>query len=423
MPAGPVWLASGVRTPFAKSDGPLATRDVLTLSVPVLQAMATRAKGPIDFSVWGTVLPNLFYSNLAREAWLEAKLDPRVPSFSTTIACGTSMLAAFEAASMLRSGARELALVGGVESMSRVQIGLDQELSDRLRAVMQARGIGKRVKAVAGLRPRQFHLHVPRAVNRVTGKTMGEHCEEMAKTWNIGRVEQDELALESHKRAVAAQGRGFFDDLIIPLDGLTHDTIPRKDTSLEKLARLALAFDTESGRGTLTAGNSTLFTDGAAALWAATDAGLARLPAELPRVRLVDFEIAAIDLYKDGLLMAPTYAIPRLLARHGLKYSDMALWEIHEAFSAQVACTLKALEDRNYVRDTVGVAADLGQFPRDRMNPNGGSVAIGHPFGATGARILSQAIKELAAMPSGSRAIVSICTDGGLGTVALLERS
>jgi acetyl-CoA C-acetyltransferase len=244
----------------------------------------------------------------------------------------------------------------------------------------------------------------------------------MAKTWNISRAEQDALALESHQRAVAAQDRGFFDDLLLPMDGLTRDTIPRRDTSLEKLARLDLAFDRESGRGTLTAGNSTPFTDGAAALWVATDAGLARLPASLPRVRLVDFEVASIDLYREGLLMAPTYAIPRLLARHGLEYADVQLWEIHEAFSAQVACTLKALDDRAYVRDTVGVATDLGSLPRERMNPNGGSVAIGHPFGATGARILSQAVKELAALPAGSRAIVSICADGGLGTVALLER-
>jgi acetyl-CoA C-acetyltransferase len=420
--AGGVWLAAGVRTPFAKVDGPLAQRDVLTLSAPVLRAMGERAKGPIDFAVWGTVLPNLHYSNLAREAWLEAKLDPRVPAFSTVMACSTSMVAAFEAASMLRPGARDLAIVGGVESMSRVQLGLGQELSDRLRGLAQARGLGKKVKALARLRPKQLRLHMPRAVNRVTGKSMGEHCEEMAKTWSISRAEQDALALESHQRAVAAQDRGFFDDLLVPMDGLSRDTIPRRDTSLEKLARLELAFDRESGRGTLTAGNSTPFTDGAAALWVATDAGLGRLPANLPRVRLVDFEIAAVDLYREGLLMAPTYAIPRLLARHGLGFADVRLWEIHEAFSAQVACTLKALEDRAYVRDTVGVAADLGAFPRDRMNPNGGSVAIGHPFGATGARILSQAVKELADMPEGSRAIVSICADGGLGTVALLER-
>jgi acetyl-CoA C-acetyltransferase len=190
---------------------------------------------------------------------------------------------------------------------------------------------------------------------------------------------------------------------------------------MEKLARLKPAFDRISGRGTLTAGNSSPLTDGAAAIWVASDEGLSRLPGAAPRVRLVDFEMAAIDIFNEGLLMAPVTAIPRLLARHGLRFDDIALWEIHEAFSAQVACHIKALEDKDYVRKKAGVEHAFGSFPRDRMNPNGGSVALGHPFGATGARILSQAVKELAAMPQGSRAIVSICADGGLGTVALLE--
>jgi len=250
---------------------------------------------------------------------------------------------------------------------------------------------------------------------------MGEHTEDMAKTWNVSRREQDELALESHQRAIAAQDRGFFADLIIPLDGTGRDHFPRRDTSMEKLARLKPAFDRTSGRGTLTAGNSSPLTDGAAAIWVATDEGLSRLPSATPRVQLVDFEIAAIDIFNEGLLMAPVTAIPRLLARHGLRFDDIALWDIHEAFSARVACHIGALEDKKYVREKAGVEHTFGIFPRDRMNPNGGSVALGHPFGATGARILSQAVKELAAMPQGSRGIVSICADGGLGTVALLR--
>jgi acetyl-CoA C-acetyltransferase len=250
---------------------------------------------------------------------------------------------------------------------------------------------------------------------------MGEHSEDMAKTWNVSRREQDELALESHRRAIAAQDRGFFADLIIPLDGTARDHFPRRDTSLEKLAKLKPAFDRTSGRGTLTAGNSSPLTDGAAAIWVATDEGLARLPSATPRVQLADFEMAAIDIFNEGLLMAPVTAIPRLLARHGLRFDDIALWEIHEAFSAQVACHIRALEDKKYIREKAGVEHTFGSFPRDRMNPNGGSVALGHAFGATGARILSQAVKELAAMPQGSRAVVSICADGGLGTVALLE--
>jgi len=300
--------------------------------------------------------------------------------------------------------------------MSRVQIGLGQNLSDWLRRVVQARNTTQRIGLLRKLRPSDIRLFVPEVKNRVTGRSMGEHTEDMAKTWNIGRREQDELALQSHRMAVAAQDRGFFADLIIPVDGITRDHFPRRDTSLEKLAKLKPAFDRASGRGTLTAGNSSPLTDGAAAIWVATDEGLARLPSTTPRVRLVDFEMAAVDVFKEGLLMAPVTAIPRLLARHRLTFNDIALWEIHEAFSAQVLCHIKGLEDKDFVREKAGVEHTFGSFPRDRMNPNGGSVALGHPFGATGARILSQAIKELAALPGGSRAIVSICADGGLGT-------
>jgi acetyl-CoA C-acetyltransferase len=383
--------------------------------------MVERANGPIDFGVWSAVIPNLVYTNLAREVWLEAKLDSHVPTFTTIMQCSTSMVGVFEAAGMLRHERTALALVGGVESMSRVQIGLGQNLSDWLRRVVQAGSTAQRIGLLRKLRPSDIRLFVPEVKNRVTGRSMGEHTEDMAKTWNIGRREQDELALQSHRMAVAAQDRGFFADLIIPIDGITHDHFRRRDTSLEKLAKLKPAFDRASGRGTLTAGNSSPLTDGAAAIWVATDEGLARLPSTTPRVRLVDFEMAAVDIFKEGLLMAPVTAIPRLLARHRLKFNDIALWEIHEAFSAQVLCHIKGLEDKNFVREKAGVEHTFGSFPRDRMNPNGGSVALGHPFGATGARILSQAIKELAALPVGSRAIVSICADGGLGTVALLE--
>ena len=422
MGNGPsIWLAAGVRTPFVGVDGPFAQRDSLSLSVPVVQAMAGRVSGAIDFGVWGAVIPNLAYTNLAREVWLEARLDPHVPTFTTIMQCSTSMVGVFEAAGMLARGSSALALVGGVESMSRVQIGLGQNLSDWMRRVGQARDLRQRIGVLRKLRPSDIRLFIPEVKNRVTGRSMGEHTEDMAKTWNVSRQEQDELALESHRRAVAAQDRGFFADLIIPLDGTVRDHFPRRDTSMEKLARLKPAFDRTSGRGTLTAGNSSPLTDGAAAIWVATDEGLSRLPSTSPRVRLVDFEMAAIDIFNEGLLMAPVTAIPKLLARQGLRFDDIALWEIHEAFSAQVACHIRALEDKNYVREKAGVEHVFGSFPRERMNPNGGSVALGHPFGATGARILSQAVKELAAMPQGSRAIVSICADGGLGTVALLQ--
>jgi acetyl-CoA C-acetyltransferase len=302
------------------------------------------------------------------------------------------MMGAFEAAGMLTNG-RELALVGGVESMTRVQFGLGEKISVFMRRMAQARDLGSRLALLRTLRPADIRLYVPRVQNRVTGKNMGEHCEDMAKTWNITRQEQDELALASHRAAVAAQDRGFFDDLIVPGRQHARDDFPRRDTSLERLARLHPAFDTTSGRGTLTAGNSSPLTDGAA-VWVATEKGLGRLPGTTPRVRLVDFEAAAVDIFHEGLLMAPVSAIPRMLERHGLTFDDIHLWEIHEAFSAQVACHIKALEDAAFVKAKAGVEHKFGKFPRQRMNPNGGSVALGHPFAATGTRILSQAVNE-----------------------------
>ena len=416
-----VWLAAGLRTPFVAVDGPFVSRDSLGLSVPVVQAMAQQTSGAIDFAVWGAVVVNLAYANLAREVWLEAKLDPHVPTFTTIMQCSTSMVGVFEAAGMLGQKHAALAMVGGVESMSRVQIGLGQNLSVWLRRVFQARSAADRLSMLRRLRPSDIRLFVPEVKNRVTGRSMGEHTEDMAKDWNISRRDQDELAIEGHRHAIAAQDRGFFTDLIVPLDGVAKDHFPRHDTSLEKLGKLKPVFDRTSGRGTLTAGNSSPLTDGAAAIWVASDEGLGRLPATLPRARLIDFEMAAVDIFHEGLLMAPVTAIPRLLARHGLTFDDIALWEIHEAFSAQALCHIKALEDKDFVRGKSGVEHTFGRFPRERMNPNGGSVALGHPFAATGARILSQAVKELAALPVGSRAIVSICSDGGLGTVALLQ--
>ena len=418
----PAWLVSGLRTPFARVDGALRGRDALELSVPVAQAMAAQlaAGDRPDFLVWGTVVPSLHWSNIARELVVQAKLDPATPAFSTVLACSTSMVAVFEAAGMLGNGV-DVALCGGVESMSRVQIGLRQGLSDFIRRFSQARSFGEKVDRLGELRWSEVRLHIPAVKNRATGKSMGEHCEEMAKQWNIARADQDRVALQSHQRAVQGLAGGFFDDLVVAVDGTAKDGLPRADSSAEKLASLKPAFDRSSGKGTITAGNASPLTDGAAGVWVASDAGLERLPAGRPRARLVDWEIAAVDIFNEGLLMAPAYAIPRLLARHGLTLDAIDLWEIHEAFAAQVLCNVAALESEDFLRDKVRVEARLGRFPWERMNPHGGSVAIGHPFGATGARILSQAVKELAAMGPGKRAVVSICADGGLGTVALLE--
>ena len=416
------WLAAGVRTPFTRVDGALRHLHALGLSIPVADAMGAQlASGDRpDFVVWGCVAPNLGWSNIARELVVNAKLPPATPAFSTILACATSMVAVFEAAGMLRDD-RHLALCGGVESMSRVQIALRQGLSDWIRRMSQARSFGARVDLLRELKWEDVRLHVPAVKNRATGKSMGEHCEEMAKQWGVARADQDRVALASHQHAVRAMAAGFFDDLVVPVDGVARDGLPRADSSAEKLATLKPAFDRASGKGTITAGNASALTDGAAAIWVADDAGIARVPASRPRVRLVDYEIAAVDISGEGLLMAPAYAIPRLLARHGLTLDAIELWEIHEAFAAQVLCNVAALESDAFVREKAGVPASMGRFPWDRLNPNGGSVAIGHPFGATGARILSQAVKELAAMGPGKRAVVSICADGGVGTVALLQ--
>jgi acetyl-CoA C-acetyltransferase len=417
-----IWFAAGVRTPFAKVDGPLGKFDAISLSVPVVRHMIDPLHGATpDFAVWGTVLPNLTWSNIAREVLMDAGVAPIIPAFSTVMACSTSMIGAIEAAGMIDGVNRNLALVGGVESLSRIQIGLGQSLSDWIRKFQQARSLGQKVSQVSELRLGDIKLYIPAVSNRTTGMSMGEHTEITAKEWNIGREEQDQNALESHQRAVAAWDRGFFDDLVIPIDDLRRDAIPRSDTSLAKLAKLPPSFDRTTGRGTLTAGNSSPLTDGAASLWVASPKGLGKLPADIKKAKLIDWEIASIDLRTEGLLMAPAFAIPRLLARNGLTYSDIDLWEIHEAFAAQVLFHIKALESPEFLRRKAGVETTLGAFPRERMNPNGGSVALGHPFGATGARILSQTVKELSSRAAGQRAIVSICADGGQGSIVLLE--
>lgn len=414
----PVFVAAGLRTPFGRGGGALANYDAISLSVPVVQAMAAHAEP--DLVVWGSVIPNLGWSNIAREIWLDAKLNPNVPAFSVVLACSTSMTASFAAAGMLGGGV-DLTMVGGAEVMSRPPIALTADASKRLTDLF-GHDPAAALAALKALEPQDYVLPIKGWANRITGRTMGDHMEETAKEWHISREAQDDWALKSHQRAVAGWDSGFFADLVIKLPELERDSNPRADTSAEKLAALKPAFDKTSGGGTLTAGNSSPITDGAAGCWIANEAGLARLPANTPYLRLVDYEIAAVDHHTEGLLMAPSYAIPRLLARHGLRFGDIDLWEIHEAFAAQVLANVAAIERPDWIRTKTGIDDDFGPFPWDRVNPNGGSVAIGHPFGATGARDLSQAVKELWPMPVGSRAIVSVCADGGQGTIALLER-
>lgn len=412
-----VYLVPGKRTPFVKAGKEFAGLDAIELSKPIVRAMAETARP--DFLAWGQVIPSPTISNLGRELLLEAGLDPEIPAWSTQLACSTSMLATIQASGMLGKGGNHLALVGGVESMSHVPIALKSDVAQKLAVLFQT-DPASAAEAFGKLSPGEFDLPVRGWANRISGRSMGDHTEDTAKRFAIARAEQDQIAFDSHARAVAGQTGGFFDDLILRVGEVSRDTIPRSDSTLEKLASLKPVFDTGPD-GTLTAGNSSPLTDGAAGLWVADEEGLKSLDAK-HAVELVDWQLAAMDYSEEGILMAPARALPKLLARHGLKLADIALFEIHEAFAAQVLANVKAFTDPAYRKAKSGVDFDLGDFPLERLNPHGGSLAIGHPFGATGARILSQAAKELSAHPSGSHAIVSICADGGQGTVTLLRR-
>lgn len=421
------YVLPGLRSPFAKIDRELAELDAVEISVPVVQQTVAGDRGPgpdrsaaVDLVLWGAVIPSLSVSNWGREVWLDAGLEPRVPAQTVVQACGTSLAAATQAAGQVRVGRIDLALCGGVESMSSTQIGLSRGLSRTIRRAAGGGGPRRLLRTLGELRLSDLKVSIPGITERTTGKSMGEHCEEMAKEWKIPREAQDRWALASHRRAVAGREDFYRRLLVSPGTFATDDdAIPRADTSLDRLAALPPSFDPEEG--TLTAGNSSPLTDGAAACWVASAAGLERLPDELPRARLLDWEEAAVDPRREGLLMAPAIAIPRLLARHGIAYEEVALWEIHEAFAAQVLCTMRALESPEWRREKAKVETDPGPFPAERVNPNGGSVALGHPFAATGARLLSQTVLELASRPAGTRAVLSICAAGGLGHVALLE--
>lgn len=416
-----VYLVPGLRTPFVKAGTFFASHNALDLSTSVAAAMNERARP--DFLVWGQVIPDPTLSNVARELIFQAKLAPEIPAFSDVMACSTSFVGTIFASGMVGKSDMHLALVGGVETMSHVPLALKSGTADKILATLQ-KNPGAALQLLAALKAEDYELPIHGWANRISGRSMGEHTEETAQRFGIPREEQDKRALLSHRGAIKGQDEGFFADLVLPFAGVDHDTMPRRETSLEKLASLPAVFDRTSGKGTLTAGNSSPNTDGAASIWVADAEGLKRL-GNPPRVKLVDWEIAAMNFLEDGegILMAPARAIPRLLARNGLKAMDIALWEIHEAFAAQVLANIKMATDAQYRREKAGVDFDIGPFPWERVNPHGGTLAIGHPFAATGARILSQATKELAAMPVGSRAIVSVCADGGQGTVALLERA
>ncbi|WP_419320523.1 thiolase family protein [Caulobacter sp. ErkDOM-E] len=410
------YLVAGVRTPFVKAGTAYAGETPLTLSATVLQAIAGQHRP--DLIVWGQVIPSLSLSNIAREAALDAGLDPTIPAYSTQLACSTSMMGAIQASGLVGRGGIELALVGGVEQMSRSPIALEERVSARLAALAASDPAGA-MQAFAELRPTDFALPKKGWANRISGRSMGDHMEETAKLLSITRQDQDKVALASHHNAEKARRAGFFDDLLVPFAGVTEDGLIRADTTAEKLASLRPVFDPLGG--SLSAGNSSPLTDGAAGMWVASAKGLAALGKDAMAVRLVDFELGALDFRTDGMLMAPAYAIPRLLARNGLRFEDIAIWEVHEAFAAQLLANIQVAADPGARAKHAPDIGDLGPFPWDRLNPVGGSLALGHPFAATGARIISQTAKQLAGRPAGTKAVISICADGGQGTVILVE--
>lgn len=411
------YIVPGKRIPFAKAGTNFAAYKSIDLSIPVMQSMVEIARP--DLVIWGQVIPSATVSNVARDALQKSGLAPEIPAFSTVLACATSMIGGIQASGMVGRGGTNLIMVGGTKSMSHVTIALKPKVSQKV-AYLFSKDPSEAAKYFQSLQFEDFDLPVRGWANSISGRSMGEHTEDTAKRFDISREDQDQWAYDSHKRVTAAQETGFFDDLIIPFDGVKHDLIPRANSTLEKLATLPTVFDT-SDKGTLTAGNSSPLTDGAAAMWVTDEEGLKQLDSKYA-AEIVDWEISAMDYKEEGILMAPARALPRLLARHGLKFSDIALFEIHEAFAAQVLANVKAFTDPIYLKEKAGINADLGEFPWDRLNPNGGSLAIGHPFAATGARDLSQAAKELSEFPSGSYAIISICADGGQGAVVLLRR-
>ncbi|WP_416759269.1 acetyl-CoA C-acetyltransferase [Pseudomonas sp. BNK-6] len=419
-----VAIIGGNRIPFARSNGPYATASNQAMLTAALEGLIERYQlhglrlGEV---VAGAVLKHSRDFNLTRECVLGSRLSPTTPAYDIQQACGTGLEAALLVANKIALGQIDCGIAGGVDTTSDAPIGVNEGLRQILLQANRAKTTGDKLKILLQLRPHHLKPELPRNGEPRTGLSMGEHCEQMAKTWNIARGEQDQLALESHQKMAAAYAEGWHDDLLTPFLGLTRDNNLRPDLTLEKLASLKPAFD-RSAAGTLTAGNSTPLTDGASLVllgseqWA-QERGLPIL------AYLRDGEAGAVDFVKgaEGLLMAPVYAVPRLLARNGLSLQDFDYYEIHEAFAAQVLCTLKAWEDADYCKTRLGLDAPLGRIDRARLNVKGSSLAAGHPFAATGGRIVANLAKLLSVAGQG-RGLISICAAGGQGVTAIIER-
>ncbi|WP_426687651.1 acetyl-CoA C-acetyltransferase [Rhodanobacter ginsengiterrae] len=420
-----VGIIGGVRIPFCRNNTAYADVGNFGMSVKVLGALVERfGLHGVELGevAMGAVIKHASDWNLAREALLSSGLAPTTPGITTARACGTSLDNTIIIANKIAAGQIEAGIAGGSDTTSDVPIVYGTRLRKRLLAMNRAKTpLDKLKTALRGFSFGELKPSFPGVAEPRTGKSMGDHCEQMAREWQISREAQDQLALDSHHKLAAAYAEGFFDDLLVSFRGLKRDGFLRPDSSMEKLASLKPAFDKRSGHGTLTAGNSTGLSDGAAAVLLGSDAWAAQRGLTV-QAYLRDAEVAAVDfVHGEGLLMAPTIAVPRMLARNGLSLQDFDYYEIHEAFAAQVLCTLRAWESADYCKQRLGLDAPLGAIDPARLNVHGSSLAVGHPFAATGARIVATLAKMLEQKGSG-RGLISICTAGGMGVTAILER-
>lgn len=419
----PVAVAGSMRIPFVKSFreySRVSNQEMLTATV---QALINKLKlnGELVGDVaLGAIMNSSKDWNLSREVVLGTDLNAGTPAFNVQRACGTSLETVNLIALKISAGQIDSGIAGGSDTNSDLPIMASQALAWKLIDANQAKSLGQRVSKFLTIKPSDLKPVYPNIVEPRTGMSMGQHTEKMVKQWNILREEQDALALLSHKNAAKAYADGFYDDMLAPFKNVTRDTIVRADTTMEKLGALKPAFD-KSGAGTLTAGNSTLFTDGAASVFLSSEE-YAKQRGFQVQAYITDVQATAIDFVRGaGLLMAPTVAVAQLLKRNNLRLQDFDFYEIHEAFSGQVLCTLKAWESDDYCRNELHLDRALGSIDRDKMNVKGGSVALGHPFGATGARVVANMAKLLSEKGSG-RGLVSVCTAGGMGVAAIMER-
>ena len=427
-----VAVLGGNRIPFARSDSAYAdasNQDMFTAALTGLVDRFGLQGEQLGAVIGGAVLKHSRDFNLMRESVLGTALSPYTPAFDLQQACGTGLQAAIAAADGIAAGRYDVAAAGGVDTTSDAPIGLGDNLRRSLLGLRRAKSTRDRLKLVGRL-PASIGVEIPTNGEPRTGLSMGEHAAITAKKMGIKRVDQDELAAASHRNMAAAYDRGFFDDLVTPFLGLYRDNNLRADSTAAKLATLRPVFGVRGGDATMTAGNSTPLTDGASVALLSSEQW-AQAHGHTPLAYFVDAETAAVDYVNgdDGLLMAPTYAVPRLLARNGLSLKDFDFYEIHEAFASVVLCHLQAWESEEYCKERLGLDAALGPIDRTKLNVNGSSLAAGHPFAATGGRIVAQLAKQLAqrkAELSGAggrpvRGLISICAAGGQGVTAILE--